>query len=284
MMMLLLLELMMTGPTALLLIVVAGLSVPASADAETRAGDGLSTRGRGLAPPAATRVAGAPTAEEVMAGVQQFYAGVGQVSAKFRQEVVNATFGKRDISDGLVQIKKPGNMRWQYYAKKRRGKVALAKDFISNGTYLYLVDYENRQVIKRDLRKNILPAAVTFLYGKGDLGADFEPSLDRQASYGGKGDLVLRLVPKAPSAQYKTLHLVVDPTNFRVKESIIVDAAGNKNHFRFYEPNFDKPLADKDFQFSEKSPRVKAFRVIDDDQADSAPVVGPAPGPAVPSP
>lgn len=231
------------------------------------------------------RVAAAPTADEVMAGVQKFYAGIGQVTAKFRQEVVNATFGRSDISDGMVWIKKPGNMRWQYQAKKRRGKSTVAKDFISNGSYLYVVDYENKQVIKKDLKKNLLPTAVTFLYGKGDLGADFTPALESKSKYGGKGDLVLRLVPKAPSAQYKTLHLVVDPSNYRVKESIIVDSAGNVNHFRFYEPNFDKAIADKDFQFSEKSPKVKSFRVIDGDQEDAAPVVAPtSPGPTAPAP
>lgn len=224
----------------------------------------------------APRVAAAPTAAEVMDGVQKFYAGIGQVKAKFRQEVVNATFGRSDISDGTLFIKKPGNMRWQYFSKKRKGKVTIAKDFISNGTYLYVVDYENKQVIKKDLRKNLLPTAVTFLYGKGDLGADFTPALETGSKYGGKTDLVLRLVPKAPSAQYKTLHLVVDPSNYRVKESIIIDAAGNKNHFRFYEPNFDAPIEDKLFQFSEKSPAVKSFRVSDGDE-ETAPTAPTAP-------
>ncbi|MBK9034373.1 MAG: outer membrane lipoprotein carrier protein LolA [Myxococcales bacterium] len=231
-----------------------------------------------------TRVAAAPTAAEVMAGVQKFYGGIGQVKAKFRQEVTNTTFGRTDISDGSLLIKKPGNMRWQYFSKKRKGKVTIAKDFISNGNYLYVVDYENKQVIKKDLQKNLLPTAITFLYGKGDLAADFTPALEAGSKYGGKSDLVLRLVPKSPSAQYKTLHLVVDPSNYRVKESIIIDAAGNKNHFRFYEPNFDAPIPDSSFQFSEKSPAVKAFRVIDGDKDEDKPsppptTVAPLPAP-----
>ncbi|MBK7074715.1 MAG: outer membrane lipoprotein carrier protein LolA [Myxococcales bacterium] len=217
--------------------------------------------------PAGKRVAAAPTAAEVMAGVQKFYGGITSVKAKFRQEVTNATFGRTDVSDGTLLIKKPGNMRWQYFSKKKKGKaVVVAKDFISNGSYLYVVDYENKQVIKKDLKKNLLPTAITFLYGKGDLAADFTPELDTSGKYGGKTDFVLKLVPKASSAQYKTLHLVVDPSNYRVKESIIVDGSGNKNHFRFYEPSFGAAIEDASFQFSEKSPKVKAFRIIDGDQ------------------
>lgn len=230
-----------------------------------------------------TRVAAAPTAAEVMAGVQTFYAGISGVKAKFRQEVTNTTFGRTDISDGSLLIKKPGGMRWQYFSKKRKGKVTVAKDFISNGNYLYVVDWENKQVIKKDLKKNLLPTAVTFLYGKGDLAADFTPELETNGKYGGKSDLVLRLLPKTQSAQYKTLHLVVDPTNFRVKESIVIDAAGNKNHFRFYEPDFKAKIEDSDFQFSEKNPKVKAFRVIDGDKEDDkATTPGAAPLPPAP--
>lgn len=233
--------------------------------------------------PTPTRVAAAPTAAEVMAGVQKFYGGITGVKAKFRQEVTNATFGRTDISDGLLLIKKPGNMRWQYFSKKKKGKVTIAKDFISNGNYLYVVDYENKQIIKKDLKKNLLPTAITFLYGKGDLAADFTPELDTTGKYGGKSDLVLKLLPKSSSAQYKTLHLVVDPSNFRVKESIVVDGSGNKNHFRFYEPNFEAAIEDQSFQFSEKNPKVKAFRIIDGDaDADKQTTPG-APAPAAPA-
>jgi hypothetical protein len=77
---------------------------------------------------------------------------------------------------------------------------------------------------------------------------------------------VLRSCPRSrrPSTRPCTWSSTV--SNYRVKESIIVDAAGNKNHFRFYEPSFGAAIEDASFQFSEKSPKVKAFRVIDGDQ------------------
>ena len=211
-----------------------------------------------------TRVAAAPSADEVLAGVQKFYAGITTVQAKFRQEVTNTTFNRSDISDGTVMIGKPGKMRWEYLGKAHKGKVAVAKSFISDGNQLTVVDQENKQVIKKDLSKNLLPTAITFLYGKGNLADDFKPEVDNTGAYGTKADVVLKLTPKQQSGQYKNLFLVVDPTEFRVKESIIVDAAGNKNHFRFFAPKFNEKLDDKLFQFSIKS--VKNFRVIDGDQ------------------
>ena len=215
-----------------------------------------------------TRVAQAPdaSAASILAGVQKFYAGIQQVSAKFRQEVKNTTFGRSDISDGKLWIAKPGKMRWDYQAKKtKKSKASIAKSFISNGNYLYVVDNENKQVIKKDLQKNLLPTAVTFLYGKGDLAADFTPELDKTGTYGAKTDHVLKLTPKASSVQYKFLYLVVDPATSRVKESIILDGAGNTNHFRFYAPDFVAPVKDGWFEFNEKT--VKSYRVIDGDAA-----------------
>jgi outer membrane lipoprotein carrier protein len=224
--------------------------------------------GRLLGVPKTVRVAQAPTADQALAGVQKFYAGIEHVKAKFRQEVKNATFGRTDVSDGMLYIAKPGKMRWDYVAKKtKKTKAAtIAKSFISNGNYLYVVDNENKQIIKKDLQKNLLPTAVTFLYGKGDLAKDFTPALDASGTYGGKGDLVLALTPKASSAQYKKLFLVVDPS-YRVKESIIIDGAGNTNHFRFYDPKFEEPVKAAWFEFSEKDAQVKTYRLIDGDAA-----------------
>ena len=215
----------------------------------------------------AKRVAAAPTASEILTGVQKFYAGIGGVTAKFRQEVTNATFGRSDVSSGQLIIQKPGKMRWNYFGKKRKdAPLKLAKEFISDGSALYVVDHENKQIIKKDLQKNLLPTAITFLYGKGDLAADFTPELDKTGAFGAKTDYVLKLTPKAPSAQYKFLYLVIAPEDFRVRESVIIDAAGNKNHFRFYEPDFKATIdATKAFGFNPKAAAVKTYRVVDGD-------------------
>ena len=212
---------------------------------------------------AAAAPATAPaSAPEVVDRVQQFYAGIKQVTASFRQAVTNDTFSTTKTSDGTVWIMKPGKMRWDYLEKKD-AEVKVKKSFISNGKYLYVVEHDNKQVVKKSLEKDLMPVAVSFLYGKGNLKAEFTPELDTSGKYGEKDDLVLKLAPKQPSAQYKNLYLVVSRADYHVSQSIIIDSSNNVNHFRFYRPDFQTQVKDSYFEFDERS--VKNYRVIDAD-------------------
>jgi len=208
------------------------------------------------------------TASEVVDEVQKFYAEIDHVTAQFRQAVTNETFGSTKTSDGKVWLQKPGKMRWDYYDKKK-GKTVVEKSFISNGSYLYMVEHGNKQVVKKNLQQDLMPVAVSFLYGKGDLKAEFNAALDTSGKYGAAGDLVLRLTPKKPSAQYKYLYLVVSPKDYHVTQSIIVDSSNNVNHFRFYTPDFKTAPQDAWFEFNEKS--VRNYRIIDADDQQQKP-------------
>lgn len=169
---------------------------------------------------------------------------------------------------------KPGKMRWDYVEKKK-GKARVFKSFISNGKNLYVVEHLNKQVMKKNLGNDLMPVAVTFLYGKGDLKAEFNAEVDKSGKYGGKGDIVLKMSPKKPSAQYKNLYLVVAPDNFRVKQSVIIDSQDNTNQFEFFAPNFERAMKDSIFEFSETS--VKNYRIIDADQQQQGGGAAPAP-------
>jgi outer membrane lipoprotein carrier protein len=216
---------------------------------------------------AAPTAAAAASASDVVDHVQQFYAGIKQVTARFRQSVTNNTFGSTKMSDGAVWITKPGKMRWDYVEKKKDVN-EVKKSFLSNGTYLYVVEHDNKQVVKKSLDKDLMPVAVSFLYGKGDLKNEFNAELDRSGKYGEKDDIVLKLTPKQPSAQYKNLYLVVSPKDFHVSQSVIVDSSNNVNHFRFYEPDFESPIQNSWFEFDERS--VKNYRIIDADTKNGA--------------
>jgi outer membrane lipoprotein carrier protein len=229
--------------------------------------------GRSSAPPprapAATRVAqapAAPSATRIVDRVQEFYRTTKHLSAKFRQTNVNATFGKTAISDGRVYLKKPGKMRWDYFSKRNKNQVS--KTQISDGKTIWAVDFGGRWYYKESLSQSALPVAVTFLSGSGDLKKDFHAKLDKSGKWAGsKTDHVLELTPRQPSAQFKELFLVVDPSNYRVKHSIVINAAGDVNQFSFYEPNTARVLADGSFVFNPKSKAAKGFREIQPTQA-----------------
>jgi outer membrane lipoprotein carrier protein len=184
-----------------------------------------------------------PSADEIVGKVQSFYQDTKKLSADFRQEFTNVTFGRTSKSDGKVYIAKPGKMRWDYVKPEK-------KYFISDGTTLWVYEEEAKQAFEKSLKEEILPVAVTFLYGKGDLRAEFTPALD-PGKYGGADDLCIKLTPKKPEAQYKQLWLVVDPRDFHVKESVILEATDNVNHFTFLnvKQNADAKFEDKHFKF-----------------------------------
>lgn len=219
-----------------------------------------------------------PTA--VVDQVQKFYGNIKQVTAQFRQAVTNDTFGSTKTSDGKVWIMKPGKMRWDYLEKKK-DKVEVKKSFISNGQNLYVVEHDNMQVVKKNLQQDLMPVAVSFLYGKGDLKTEFNAELDTTGKYGGKGELVLRLTPKRPSAQYKNLFLVVSPTDYHVTQSIIIDSSNNVNHFRFFAPDFAQEIKEGWFEFDERS--VKNYRIVDADSQGSGGAPAPAPKASAPA-
>lgn len=232
-----------------------------------------------LGAPAPVPAAAPSSASDVVDKVQKFYAEIKQVSAQFRQSVTYDTFGSTKLSDGTLIIQKPGKMRWDYLEKKK-DKVSVKKSFISNGSYLYMVEHDNKQVVKKNLQQDLMPVAVSFLYGKGDLKAEFNAELDKTGKYGGKEDLVLKMTPKKPSAQYKNLILVVSPSDFHVTQSVIIDSSNNINHFRFFAPDFQKSVKDSWFEFDEKS--VKNYRIVDaDQQGDKAGSGAPSSGPVV---
>ena len=184
------------------------------------------------------------SADDVVTAVQKYYLGAEKLKADFKQTYTNTVFGKESVSQGKVMVKKPGKMRWDYTRPEK-------KYFISDGTTLWVYEEAAKQVFKQSLKDQILPVAVTFLYGQGDLKKDFTAALD-PGKYGGKGDLVLKLTPRQASAQYKTLWLVVDPADFHVEESVILEASGNVNHFLFYniKLNEQAKFADKHFNFT----------------------------------
>jgi outer membrane lipoprotein carrier protein len=188
------------------------------------------------------------------------------VTASFRQTVTYDVSGITKDSDGGVWLEKPGKMRWDYYEKKTvdgKPQQFTKKSFISDGTTGYLVEHDNKQVVRKSVNQDLMPVAVSFLYGKGDLATEFNAEVDTTGKWGDKDDIVLKLTPKQPSAQYKTLFLVVHRNTDYVSQSIVIDAGKNVNQFRFFNIDFQKSVEDKWFSFDPRS--VPNYRIVDGD-------------------
>lgn len=198
--------------------------------------------------PAAGNVAPASSAErpplpQIVDRIQKLYEGTQNLKARFSQTLQTA-MGKRQAS-GVLRLKKPGKMRWDYEKPEK-------KLFVTDGSILWMYEPEDEQAFRQPLNSSQLPAQVSFLFGKGRLSDEFEISYLDGQKLGTAGDLVLKLVPKKATAQYKHLFFVVDGKTGMVKETVLFDQQGGSNHIVFsaIETNLKADIDDSRFAFT----------------------------------
>jgi outer membrane lipoprotein carrier protein len=206
----------------------------------------LTTLWPGITPALADKSAplvAVPDVPEVVGRVQKLYEGTSDLHARFTQSI-EGVMGKR-LAGGEVWLKKPGKMRWDYDRPDK-------KLFIADGTQLWVYEPEDEQAFRQALSSSQLPAQVSFLFGKGRLLSDFDISLLEASGLGTPGDIVLKLVPKAATAQYRYLAFVVDPKAYLVKETVVYDQQGGLNHLSFshIEMNLKGGIDDARFRFT----------------------------------
>jgi len=189
---------------------------------------------------------------EVVAKMQKRYDQAKDFKASFTQKYSRAVMNRVTVSTGRVTFKKPGRMRWDYATPEPRM-------FLANGQLLWLYEPGEKQAFKQSLKTSQLPAALAFLMGKGKITDEFVVALITEKPPGRPGDIPLSLKPKQPQSAYKAITFVVDPKQFLVRESILVDAQGNTNHFVFEDLSVNTKVPDGLFKWSPPA----GVRVVD---------------------
>src|SRR4029453_17080962 len=167
---------------------------------------------------------GSPPAPEVAAALQKKYDAIHDFTADFVQESEGGLLRKKQTERGVVQVKKPGKMRWDYKSPE-------TKVFVSDGHRIYLqVPADNpgdgRPVPEQDQGTT----AVLFLVGKGNLTRDFTVSY---TDGGGPDTYALRLQPKLPERDYDWLQLVLDRRTLQIRSLTAADSQGGRSTFQF---------------------------------------------------
>jgi outer membrane lipoprotein carrier protein len=207
------------------------------------------------APPAATAPAPAPPAAtgkaealpQVIQRLQKRYESASDYRARFTQKYTYAATGRERTSTGELLVKKPGRMRWNYEGPEPQMYLA------SEGT-LWVYEPAAKQAFRQDLKASQLPAAVSFLMGKGKLSDEFDISLAKELPYGDPQDHRLALKPKKPQSaaqSYKAIYLVVDPKTYLVRQSVLINSQGDINAIAFSEVKINTKLADSLFKWTE---------------------------------
>jgi outer membrane lipoprotein carrier protein len=204
------------------------------------------------AEPAATPTKNVPDLPTVLDRMQKRYDQAKDFHARFSQNYSRAVVGRATLSTGAITFKKPGRMRWDYDKPEPRM-------FLSNGQVLWLYEPSEKQAFKQDLKTSQLPAALAFLMGKGKITDEFDVAFDKDAKQGRPGDFRLALLPKQPQSAYKSILFIVDPKEFLVRESVLVDSQGNTNHFTFDGLEVNGKVADAVFKWTPPA----GVRVVD---------------------
>ena len=191
-----------------------------------------------------TQGAPPPPAPEVAAALQKKYDGIRDFTADFVQESEGGLLRKKQVERGVVQIKKPGKMRWDYKSPE-------PKVFVSDGHRIYLhVPADNQVIVSAVPNEDQATTAVLFLVGKGNLTRDFTVSY---AEAPAPDTYALRLQPKTAQTDYDWLQVVVDRKTLQIRSLTAADREGNRSTFQFTNFKENVGLADKTFAF--KIPR-----------------------------
>ncbi len=184
-----------------------------------------------------------PSAKDVADKMQRFYDSTRDLHARFEQVIDSGSGGHKKAS-GELWLKKPGRMRWEYVKPEK-------KLMIADGQTLWVYEPEDEQAFRQDLKSSSLPSAVAFLTGTGKRLADeFDITIEKPPGLGAADDVVLKLVPKQPTAQYRFLYFVTDAKTAMVKETVVHDQQGGVNHMTFRDVEINKGVGDGKFQFS----------------------------------
>ena len=187
------------------------------------------------AAPAGTPPGAAPAADAAALArkVQGFYETTHDLRARFVQTYTYASLGRRQVSKGALEVKKPGKMRWDYESPS-------AKTIVVNGSRLVQWEPEaNQAFVDEKFDATAMSAAVTFLLGKGSLEKEFH------LSAGEGGTLVMR--PRKADPRVETVTLTAGPDG-EVTRTRVVDGQGNVNDIAFEEIQRNAGVPDARFE------------------------------------
>ena len=185
-----------------------------------------------------------PTPAELAQQLQAHYQTVKSFSADFTQQYKGGVLRQTTQGRGLVKVKKPGRMRWTYTSADKQ-------EMVADGSQTYTYIPSDRKVYVAPLPKDQdASAAILFLTGRGDFARDFTAELppDQPADA-----WKLKLTPKVPQSDFKTLTLTVDRKTMAMEGMETADDQGGTSTYAFTNLKENVNLPDSVFVFDLKA-------------------------------
>jgi outer membrane lipoprotein carrier protein len=186
----------------------------------------------------------APDVRQWAAGVDAHYNRLKSLEAGFTE--IYRGSGMERTESGMVWLKKPGKMRWEYRSPRE-------KLFVSDGRDAWFYVPGDRQARRTPAKKlEDARSPLAFLLGKTKLEKELQGlslALDFASdSPVAAGNVVLRGVPQGLADQISEIVLEVTPER-TIARILIEDVDGSSTEYRFTDQKEDVPVEDPRFEF-----------------------------------
>ena len=175
---------------------------------------------------------------ETLDAVEKKYNNVKTLQVAFVEEFSAAGRGRRK-EEGLLSLRKPGRMRWDYTSPK--GKL-----FLSDGKYFYLLEPDSKRVQKTKVKESEdMHAPLGFLLGRLDFDKDFQRFESRPEG----PDTWIAAIPKSDQLPYTKVEFVVTPQH-QIRRVRVTGQDLSILDFAFTGEKVNPPLSSKLFEFA----------------------------------
>jgi outer membrane lipoprotein carrier protein len=185
--------------------------------------------------------AAVPDVHAIAQAVDQRYNHLHTLEAQFTE--IYRGGGLDRTESGVLLLKKPGKMRWEYRSPRE-------KVFLSDGKDAWFYLPGDKQVRKSPAKKlDDLRSPLGFLLGKTRLEKELQGlSLAQDVTPMTPGNVVLRGVPQAMADRVSQVLLEVTPDS-RISRIVIEEVDGSVTEYRFNDQKEDVTVADSSFHF-----------------------------------
>ncbi len=178
----------------------------------------------------------APNLQQTLKSIEARYNSTKTLQSNFEQSITMQ--GKRSVERGVLYLRKPGQMRWEY--AQPQGKL-----FLSDAKKIYYVSPASRRVeISAVKETEDLRAPLAFLLGRLDFSRDFA----RYETSQREGSLLIRAFPKNEKSIFEFVEFFPTPDG-TLKTVTVQGRDGSRMEYSFFSETRNPPLNEKLFRF-----------------------------------
>ncbi len=177
------------------------------------------------------------SALQVIQFSQQHYRGIRTLKADFTQ--VYTAHMTRDEEHGVLMLKKPRKMYWEY-------RDPTEKYLFANGKRAFFYIPRDQQVVIYELDDERL---FLFFMGEGEIARDFEIEFETEEPPLAEGNFVVRLTPHQADGSFLRILLEIEPSSYRIMRLVAIEPIGTRNDYILKNVQEGVSIPDRRFRF-----------------------------------